>query len=48
MVIPIGSVDELVTAADALLKPVLHRAEADKHTCCIMDGGVRYLYVVQT
>ena len=48
MVIPIGPVDELVTTADALFKPVLHHAEADKHTYCIIDGGVRYLYVVQT
>ena len=47
-VIPIGSVDELVSAADALLKPVLHHAEADKHTYCVIDGGVRYLHVIET
>ena len=47
-VIPIGSVDELVRTADALLKPVLHHAEADKHTYCIIDSGVRYLYVSET
>jgi hypothetical protein len=47
-VIPIGSVDELVRTADALLKPVLHYAEADKHTYCIIDSGVRYLYVIET
>jgi len=47
-VIPIGSVDELVSTADALLKPVLHHAEAGKHTYCIIDGGVRYLYVIKT
>jgi hypothetical protein len=47
-VIPIGSVDELVRTADALLKPVLHHAEADKHTYCIIDSGVRYLYVIET
>ncbi len=47
-VIPIGSVDELVRAADALLKPVLHHAGADKHTYCVIDGGTRYLYVSQT
>jgi len=45
LVIPIGSVDELVSTADALLKPVLHHAEADKHTYFVIDGGVRYLYV---
>jgi len=47
-VIPIGSVDELVRTADALLKPVLHHAEADKHTYCIIDSGVRYLCVIET
>ncbi|OGN97196.1 MAG: hypothetical protein A2Z77_06415 [Chloroflexi bacterium RBG_13_51_36] len=46
-VIPVGSVNELVGIADALLKPVLHRAEVDKHTYCILDGGVRYVYVSQ-
>jgi hypothetical protein len=47
-VIPIGSVDELVKTADALLKPVLHYAEADKHTYCVIDSGVRYQYVIET
>ncbi|MEE8637231.1 MAG: DUF5305 family protein, partial [Dehalococcoidia bacterium] len=47
-VIPIGSVDELVNIADALLKPVLHHARADKHTYCVIDGGVRYLYVLES
>lgn len=47
-VIPIGSVDELVRTADALLKPVLHHAEANKHTYCVIDSGVRYLYVIET
>ena len=47
-VIPIGSVDELVGIADALLKPVLHHAGTNKHTYCVIDGGVRYLYVIET
>jgi hypothetical protein len=47
-VIPVGSVDELVTTADALLKPVLHHTEADRHTYCVIDGGVRYVYVSQS
>ena len=47
-VIPIGSVDELVNIADALLKPVLHHAGADKHTYCVVDGGVRYVYFIET
>jgi hypothetical protein len=47
LVIPIGSVDELVRTADALLKPVLHHAEADKHTYCVIDGAIRYLCVIE-
>ena len=47
VVIPISSVDELVRTADALLKPVLHHAEADKHTYCVIDGAVRYQYINQ-
>lgn len=44
-VVRIGSVDALVSIADALLKPVLHHAGADKHTYCVIDGGVTYLYI---
>jgi hypothetical protein len=47
VVIPIGSVDELVRTADALLKPVLHQAEVDKHTYCVIDGATRYQYINQ-
>jgi hypothetical protein len=47
-VIPIGSLDELVSTADALLKPVLHHAGTNKHTYCVIDGGVRYLYVLKS
>jgi hypothetical protein len=48
VIIPIGSVDELVRTADALLKPVLHQAEADKHTYCVIDGAIRYQYIMET
>jgi hypothetical protein len=44
-VITFNSLAELATAADALLKPVLHLAEADKHTYCVIDGSIRYEYV---
>ena len=47
VVIPINSVDELVRTADALLKPVLHQAQADKHTYCVIDGAIRYQYISQ-
>ncbi|MDP3063400.1 MAG: DUF5305 family protein [Chloroflexota bacterium] len=39
------SVEELVKAADALLKPVLHEAGPERHTYCVSDGATRYLYV---
>ena len=45
MVISLSSLDELVKAADALLKPVLHKAEAERHTYCVIDGLTRYEYV---
>ena len=44
-VIQLSSLDELVKAADGLLKPVLHRAEAQKHTYCVIDGLTRYEYI---
>lgn len=47
-VIPIESIDEIVKTADALLKPVLHQVEADKHTYCVIDGLTRYQYISQS
>ena len=44
-VILLNSLDELIKASDALLKPVLHKAEAEKHTYCVIDGLTRYEYV---
>ncbi|MBA7630615.1 hypothetical protein ES703_38138 [subsurface metagenome] len=48
MVISLSSLNELVKAADALLKPVLHQAEADKHTYCAIDGLTRYQYISES
>jgi len=45
VVIPIGSLEELIKAADNLLKPVLHQASAHKHTYCVIDGLTRYEYI---
>jgi len=45
VVIPLNSLDELVKTADTLLKPVLHKAEPEKHTYCVIDGATRYQYV---
>jgi len=47
-VIPLSSLDDLVRIADDLVKPVLHQAEEKRHTYCIIDSGVRYLYVIET
>jgi len=47
-VIPLNSLDDLVRIADDLVKPVLHQAEEGRHSYCIIDSGVRYLYVIKT
>jgi len=47
-IIPLNSLDDLVRIADDLVKPVLHQAEKGAHIYCIIDGGVRYLYVIKT
>ena len=47
-VIPLNSLDDLVRIADDLVKPVLHQADKGRHTYCIIDSGVRYLYVIET
>ncbi len=45
VLIPVDSLDELVKVADALLKPVLHKAEPDKHTYYVTDGLTLYEYI---
>lgn len=45
VVIPLDSLDELIKIADALLKPVLHQAEVDKHAYYVTDGITRYQYI---
>jgi len=44
-VIPIGSLEELIKVADSLLRPVLHLAQAGRHTYCVIDGLTRYEYI---
>jgi hypothetical protein len=44
-VIQLSSLNELIKAADGLLKPVLHKAEARRHTYCVIDGLTRYEYI---
>jgi len=48
IVIPLNSLDDLVRIADDLVKPILHQAEEGRHTYCVIDSGVRYLYVIET
>jgi len=45
IVIQLSSLDELIKVADGLLKLVLHKAEAHKHTYCVIDGLTRYEYI---
>ena len=44
-VIELESLDELFKAAEALLKPVLHRVEPDRHIYFVVDGDTMYGYV---
>ena len=43
--VEVGSLDELIKTADAILKPVLRLAEPERHTYCVIDGMTRYQYV---
>ena len=43
----VGSLEELVNIADALLKPVIHKAEPGKHIYRVIDGVTEYEYVVR-
>jgi hypothetical protein len=47
-VIPLNSLDDLVRIADDLVKPILHQAEEGRHSYCVIDSGVRYLYTIET
>ena len=43
--VQLGSVGELFKAAEAVLKPVLHRAEPDRHIYFVLDGNTMYQYL---
>lgn len=47
-VIPLSSLDDLVRIADDLVKPVLDQVDQGRHIYYIVDGAVRYQYVIQT
>ena len=45
VIIPVGSLEELIKTADSLLKPVLHLAQADRHIYFVIDYLTRYEYI---
>jgi hypothetical protein len=45
LVVSVGSLEALARTADLLLKPVLHKAEPNKHVYWVIDGLTRYQYV---
>ena len=47
-VISLGSLDDLARIADDLVKPMLHHEKDGHHTYCVIDSGVRYVYIVET
>jgi hypothetical protein len=48
IVIPLNSLDDLARIADDLVKPILHQAKEGRHSYCVIDSGVRYMYVIET
>jgi hypothetical protein len=44
-VISVNSLDDLVTIAENLFKPVLYKAGEERYVYCVIDGVVRYIYV---
>ena len=43
--VQLGSVGELFKAAEAVLKPVLHKAEPHRHLYFVLDGNTMYQYL---
>jgi hypothetical protein len=48
IVIPLNSLDDLGRIADDLVKPVLHQVKEGRHSYCVIDSGVRYVYEIKT
>jgi hypothetical protein len=44
-IISINSLDDLISTAEALFKPVLHKPERERHTYCVIDGMIKYKFV---
>ena len=47
-IMSLDSLDDLIKAAQGLLKPILHKAEKERHIYCVFDGSTRYQYVLAT
>lgn len=47
MMVSVGSLEELVKVAETLLKPVLHKADTNRHIYWVIDGMTRYEYMVE-
>ena len=47
-VISLSSLNDLARIADDLVKPILHHAKEGRHTYCVIDSVVRYLYIIET
>ena len=47
-VISLSSLDDLIATAENLFKPVLHKAEEERHTYCVMDDTTRYEYTSES
>jgi hypothetical protein len=45
-VVSLDTLDDLIKAAQGLLKPVLHKAEKDRHIYCVFDVPIRYEYLL--
>ena len=43
-VVSLHSLEDLLKAAEGLLKPVLHKAGYDIHIYCVLDVSMRYEY----
>ena len=46
-VIPLNSLDDLARIADDLVKPILHHIKEGRHSYCVIDNIVRYLYIIE-
>ena len=45
-VISLDSLEDLIKAAQGLLKPILHKAEKERHIYCVFDASTRYEYLL--